>query len=214
MLLVRILPVVAFESENTNEWTGYAAIGWYEEDRYATTFTIDTTEELAGLAALVNDGLETFEGKSIVLESSLDLAGFKWAPIGTEVLPFLGNFYGNNHTISNLNVGDDVGGLVGVMGNSSLTISNQIINCCAVGNAKGGQNVGGLIGRISGNNVAPPEVLNSYARGIASVDTLGVGGLFGAYNFIIYLDNCFVNSANPTSRSIFYRNIKCGLWNS
>ena len=48
-------------------WIESADIGWYEANSADATFTINTAEELAGLAKLVNDGTEQFEGKTVKL---------------------------------------------------------------------------------------------------------------------------------------------------
>lgn len=54
--------------------------------------------------------------KSYVLMTDLDLSQEEWNPIGSFIDPFLGNFNGNNHTISNLTIDEytsDFNGLFG-----------------------------------------------------------------------------------------------------
>lgn len=87
-----------------DEWDGTADTTWFTEaDANATEFTLTTSEAIAGLATLVEEG-NTFEGKTIKLESDLDLAGIAFNPIGHSAngQAFKGVFDGQGHTISNL----------------------------------------------------------------------------------------------------------------
>ena len=86
-------------------WDGSATQGWYE-DGSAETFTISTAEDLAGLAELVNGGTN-FAGKTITLETDIDLADIEWTPIGKSGALFSGTFNGQEHTISNLKITND-----------------------------------------------------------------------------------------------------------
>ena len=79
-------------------------------------YHITKASELAWVAQKVNSG-ETFEGKTISLDASLDLGGrydkdgnklgTEWTPIGIkksadEIFPFKGTFEGNNNVISGI----------------------------------------------------------------------------------------------------------------
>lgn len=71
--------------------------------------------------------------KSYRLMANLDLNGIEWAPLGDYDIPYLGNFDGNGHTISNLTItsGDSIyNGLFGkVSGNiENLTLTNVSIS--------------------------------------------------------------------------------------
>ncbi len=94
-----------------DKWDGTADTAWFTEaDADATEFTLTTAEAVAGLATLV-DGGEDFEGKTIKLESDLDLAGVAFNPIGHSAngQAFKGVFDGQGHTISNLYQQSDLG---------------------------------------------------------------------------------------------------------
>ena len=94
-----------------DEWDGTADTSWFTEaDADATVFTLTTSEAIAGLATLVEEG-NTFEGKTIKLESDLDLAGVAFNPIGHSAngQAFKGVFDGQGHTISNLYQQSDLG---------------------------------------------------------------------------------------------------------
>ena len=73
-----MIPVTADgETSETNVWDGTKDTDWYTADSDATVFRIDTAEELAGLAAIVNgeidDVSETFSGKTIILDADITL---------------------------------------------------------------------------------------------------------------------------------------------
>ena len=95
-------PVAAAEADT---WDGSATQEWYE-DGSGEMFTISTAEDLAGLAELVNGGTN-FAGKTITLETDIDLADIEWTPIGKAGALFSGTFNGQEHTISNLKINND-----------------------------------------------------------------------------------------------------------
>lgn len=82
--------------------------------------TIETAEELAGLAKSVNEGT-TYEGITVKLVCDIDLANREWTPIGygsssvddtldVDSFAFKGVFDGKDHTIKNLKITTFVGG--------------------------------------------------------------------------------------------------------
>jgi hypothetical protein len=60
-------------------WSSDAQIDWYNNT--GTEFTLNTPEQLAGFALLVNQG-NTFEGKIVRLGTNIDLSAHYWCPIG------------------------------------------------------------------------------------------------------------------------------------
>ncbi len=78
-------------------WDGTSDTSWYNDTDSA--FTLSTAEQLAGFAELANSG-NTFPGKTIELDSSMDLNGEQW----TTIKGFSGTLNGNDHTISNFSV--------------------------------------------------------------------------------------------------------------
>lgn len=133
--------------------------------------TIETAEELAGLAEAVYEG-NTFEGKTIKLTCDIDLANQEWFPIGygtsnglgqidsTAGAQFRGIFDGQNHTINNLKITTfDIGGYgsetasagVGLFGNIyGAEIKNLNIDDAKV---VGNHFVGALVGFSIGSNI-------------------------------------------------------------
>lgn len=90
-----------------DKWDGTADTSWYNETD--TEFTLNSAEQFAGLADLVDAG-NTFEGKTIKLVTDLDLYAVdangqrvSFDPIGYGYnVMFKGTFDGNSKTISNL----------------------------------------------------------------------------------------------------------------
>ena len=118
---------------------------WHKNPDANGVYTITTAEELAGLASLVNDGTDTFNGKTIVLANDIDLKNLDWTPIGNSTNQFEGDFDGQNHTISNLKVIQEGKSYVGLFG---LTRYGEIKNL-KVHNAivKGRLGVGAISGQ-------------------------------------------------------------------
>lgn len=101
-----------------DKWDGTADISWYNENE--TEFELSTAEQLAGLAALVDNSpvarnanfanAVTFDGKTLKLTSDVDLEAYdengnriSFDPIGYGYdVYFEGTFDGQGHTISNL----------------------------------------------------------------------------------------------------------------
>ena len=137
---------------------------------------ITTAEGLAWLASCVN-GLngETpnrFAGKRITIQSDIDLAGYRWMPIGiNRDTCFWGNFNGGNRRISNVYINEkkDNVGLFGFVYFGRL--SNILLQNFYV---RGKNYVGGLCGQYT----------NDYS---------------GFDDFLyddVFIDNCHVRDAN------------------
>ena len=63
-------------------WDGKSATtDWYDENKDAESFSVDSAEDLKGLADLVSAGTD-FSGKTITLADDVDLGDHEWAPIG------------------------------------------------------------------------------------------------------------------------------------
>lgn len=180
--------------------------------------TIDTAEELAGLAKTVNEGTD-YLGYTIKLAKDMDLANKEWTPIGygslnyvgqidsTEGAVFKGNFDGQNHTIHNLKITTfSKGGLgsnsssagVGFIGLNQGTVKNLTINKA---NVKGNHYTGIITGFNLNATIANCHVKNSvvnclYANEDDSGDKAGaIAGHFakGMYQEdVASLTNCSV----------------------
>ncbi|WP_130863590.1 InlB B-repeat-containing protein [Bacilliculturomica massiliensis] len=83
-------------------------IKFYEEYTSSPAFYVEDAEGLKKVAALVNEGRENFDGKTITISGSgIDLSTEKnWIPIGSgsDFPQFCGIFDGNGKTIRNLTI--------------------------------------------------------------------------------------------------------------
>lgn len=90
---------------------------WYSEE--SEIFRLDTKEELAGLAFLVNEG-NNFAGKKIYLDANIDLEYYEWIPVGTAEAQFTGSFDGDGYSVFGLKISatSDYAGLFGYVNGS------------------------------------------------------------------------------------------------
>ena len=103
-LVVVLAPMTAFAAETTDSWDGTADTSWYDENE--TEFHLQTAEQLAGMAKLVNDKTANFKDKTVYLDNDLDLSGHEWISIGdganTAWGSFQGIFDGQSRVVYNL----------------------------------------------------------------------------------------------------------------
>ena len=103
-LVMALVPMTAFAAGTTDSWDGTADTSWYDEEK--TEFYLQTAEQLAGMAKLINDDMANFKDKTVYLENDLDLGGHEWISIGdganTAGGSFQGVFDGQSHVVYNL----------------------------------------------------------------------------------------------------------------
>nr|AGS52201.1 large exoproteins involved in heme utilization or adhesion [uncultured bacterium contig00052] len=169
-------------------WNGTANTDWYTSNPDATTFTITTAEQLAGLAQLVNRSSNpvNFQNKTINLGANIALnntANWEswpsivpertWTPIGTSSTnnQFKGTFDGNGYVVSGvyINNSSSYQSLFGYVGSNGIIKNIGVV----ASYIKGSSSVGGLVGYNNGGIIS-----NSYAMGNVS-GTGAVGGLVG-----------------------------------
>ena len=111
-----------------------------EENEQSSKTSIKTVDELFAFARAVNKGEYNQKTDAVIsLEADLDLAGLAWEPIGypgesEDEYYFSGKFYGNGHTISNIDFSaiyekDIIGGFFGDLEGaevSGLTITGKV----------------------------------------------------------------------------------------
>ena len=194
---VGAVSIPAFASSSvTDDWDGTADTSWYttaSED--ATEYYLDSAEDLAGLASLVNSGT-SFAGKTVKLMVNVELNDVtaegvtegqqEWTPIGGALAgkSFNGIFDGNNNTIYNIyyshsdgdySKGNSVKNNIGLFGNidQGATVKNVTLDGGYIGAQR---SVGAIVGKNWGNiyNCRNVDVE------VYSTDSKGLGGIAGA----------------------------------
>ena len=166
-------------TENTLVTADYSLVKWTDEGHYATAFsqidntnkivTITTPEELALLSKQASDGTDAGSGWTYNLDADLDMSAYVWTAIGGRDNHFLGNFDGQGHTISGINVPDANKLYAGLFGLTNGTVKNLKL---ANSEIQGRQYVGGIAG------AAYNEVENCYVGAdvtLTAVQTEGSG---------------------------------------
>ena len=197
------IEAVMFE-DPADGWYAEADTNWYNAE--ATTFEISEEEDLAGLAKLVNEGTDSFAGKTVNLTANIDLKQADWTSIGTSAKPFLGTFDGNGKTISNLFGAANANGLFGYTssGNradnygSEAIIKNFTIDGAVItDNSQAHDGVGAVVG--CGNMHTTIE--NVTVKGEVIIVGKRAGGILGYAYSGARINNCHVDGANKDSDS-------------
>ena len=90
-------------------------------------YLISNAEQLAYVAASVNQGVDTFSGKYLKLTQDLHLMNKEWSPIGNTTYQFQGNFDGSNYTIYGLKISNEEITYSGLFGNINDGIIKDLI---------------------------------------------------------------------------------------
>jgi len=202
--------------------TGTPDTDWYTANPDATSFTISTADELAGLSLIVNgfnsdwiytgsNPTDDFSGKTIKLTKDIDLSvyaewtGTGWMRIGTRESgqfnrPFSGNFDGGGFVIRNLTINRpnrDNEGLFGYVWNGTVkNLGVENVNITAR------YWVGGVVGYLGATSTASFDrsiVDNCYSTGTVNGNE-SVGGVVG-----IIAASSIINSHSTATVSGTYR---------
>ncbi len=189
-------------------WIALTDTSWHVEgvgDSESNPYIIDSAEKLAGLAQLVNDGVDNFENKFILQACDIDLSKYKWIAIGKGFdQAFNGKYDGGNYSISGINLDDSQGdyqGLFGYVGNDfncNATIKNVIVKNSYMTTSK--QYLGGIVGlaQYSGNIIncrSEVTLENTHASGYA-------GGIFTTSGSTVTITGCvFIGNVTATGSS-------------
>ena len=184
-----------------DKWDGTADTSWYDPANPLIEYSINTAEQLAGLAELVS-GDTTFKGVTFTLESNLDLYcedttaaadgdPLSFRPIGDKSKngTFEGKFDGNGKTISNLyqNGWDlgyswDVYGSYGLFGNLNDATVKDLTITGAESYIEGGD-VGGITGSATGTCVFENITITDSDFATYNNGNGGIIGWSGAGNY-------------------------------
>ena len=120
-------------------WNGGSEEPATDESNHS--ITINSAEQLAGLAKMVNEG-NTLSGYTVTLNTDIDLNNQPWTPIGPSgdgMNKFMGTFDGGSHTISNLKVTQEAGyHAAGLFGALNGTVKDLIIDGATIENLSSG----------------------------------------------------------------------------
>ena len=194
------------EGETVDTWDGTAIAGGFAagDGTQDDPFQIETAAQLAHFAKTVNEG-EAYLYKYIVLTADIDLANKEWTPIGNHSNPFKGNFNGDNHTVTGMQISGELD-RVGLFGEctkhnvnsaiKNITVKDSVIcginfvgaivgyaeeinieNCRSIGNTINGKtDVGGICGKIGGYSVGK---VSQYYNSSKVTGRGRVGGIAG-----------------------------------
>lgn len=174
---------------------------------YASDKVITTAAELVALAEEVNNGICTYEGRVVRLGADIDMTGVLMPTIGITDHPFMGEFNGQSHTISNLSItsANDNVGLFGALMNAYL--HNVRIDGATI---IGENHVGVLFGTTVYSPCYISDVLveNSSVSGLGSVG--GIGGRVADDKNIAYatIERCYFKGSVTTA----YANTNDAAW--
>ena len=197
------------EGETVDTWDGTAiADGFAAGDgTQDDPFQIETAAQLAHFAKTVNEG-EAYLYKYIVLTADIDLANKEWTPIGNHSNPFKGNFNGDNHTVTGMQISGELD-RVGLFGEctkhnvnsaiKNITVKDSVIcginfvgaivgyaeeinieNCRSIGNTINGKtDVGGICDKIGGYSVGKVSQCYNSSKVTGRGRVGGIAGMGG-----------------------------------
>ena len=179
------LTALAASAANESAWNGTTV----EPGKDASgVYQIGTAEELAWLAAEINNSSNNSQSYSAVLTADIDLGYRPWRPIGCYVdwqnnHPYRGVFDGQGHTVSGLYVTALSNGYAGLFGYTSgsttiknLTVEGEIRLEDVSTTAK---HIGGIVGEANAKLERCVSRVRISAAGFGTRDTCAVGGIAG-----------------------------------
>ena len=197
------------EWETVDTWDGTTIADKFAagDGTQGNPFQIETAAQLAYFAKTVNEG-EAYLHKYIVLTADIDLANKEWTPIGNYSNPFKGNFNGDNHTVTGMQISGELD-RVGLFGEcikfnvnsaiKNITVKDSVIcginfvgaivgyaeginieNCRSIGNTINGKtDVGGICGKIGGYSVGKVSQCYNSSKVTGRVRVGGIAGMGG-----------------------------------
>lgn len=203
------VPVSARAEGKTDTWDGTTIADKFAagDGTQGNPFQIETAAQLAYFAKTVNEG-EAYLHKYIVLTADIDLANKEWTPIGNYSNPFKGNFNGDNHTVTGMQISGELD-RVGLFGEctkhnvnsaiKNITVKDSVIcginfvgaivgyaeeinieNCRSIGNTINGKtDVGGICGKIGGYSVGKVSQCYNSSKVTGRGRVGGIAGMGG-----------------------------------
>lgn len=186
------------EGETVDTWDGKTIAGGFAagDGTQDDPFQIETAAQLAHFAKTVNEG-EAYLYKYIVLTADIDLANKEWTPIGNHSNPFKGNFNGDNHTVTGMQISGELD-RVGLFGECTKhNVNSAIKNITVKDSVICGINfVGAIVGYAEEINIENCRSIGNTINGKTDVD--GICGKIGGYS-VGKVSQCY-NSSKVTGR--------------
>lgn len=186
------------EGETVDTWDGTAIAGGFAagDGTQDDPFQIETAAQLAHFAKTVNEG-EAYLYKYIVLTADIDLANKEWTPIGNHSNPFKGNFNGDNHTVTGMQISGELD-RVGLFGECTKhNVNSAIKNITVKDSVICGINfVGAIVGYAEEINIENCRSIGNTING--KTDVGGICGKIGEYS-VGKVSQCY-NSSKVTGR--------------
>jgi len=202
LFLLNVFSITVYSS--THVWDGTTKTSWSnvagvnDGTSIDKPFLIETPEQLAKLAELVNSG-NSFTGVYFKLTSDINLGNMNWTCIGS-VNPFSGHFDGDNHHISNLSItkwSNNIG-LFGLI--NSATITNLGVESGTI--VFGGSNAGAIVGEATGTKTNLSVISKCYNKANlikgATDPRIYIGGIVGILSNNSKIVYCY-NKGNITN---------------
>ena len=181
--------------------TGTPDVSWYDGGK--DVFEIGFSDQLAGLAQLVNSGTN-FSGKTVRLIDDIDLFVYKikgWTPIGnSSANSFQGTFDGGNHAITELYAAT-AANFQGLFG---YTLNAEIKNLSIIdAYVRGNTNCGILVGQAD-----VTKIDNCFTSGEAwnNSNFSTVGGMVGALFHAGGKSSAISNSHSTATVNTYFNN--------
>lgn len=190
LLAITTFLVMAACASQGSSWIESADTSWYESNKEASSYTISTPEELAGLAVIVGSGdaegvKDNFKGRTVILAKDLNLSGKTWTPIGHSNGMFNGVFDGKGHTISGIGVitpfkagGSRDYGLFGYL-NGAAAVKNFILKGDVIASGDKYARIGAVAGYLEYANNSPTVENCIFIGSLKGMNGIFNGGITG-----------------------------------
>ena len=186
------------EGKTVDTWDGTTIADKFAagDGTQGNPFQIETAAQLAYFAKTVNEG-EAYLHKYIVLTADIDLANKEWTPIGNYSNPFKGNFNGDNHTVTGMQISGELD-RVGLFGEcTKFNVNSAIKNITVKDSVICGENiVGAIVGYAKEINIENCRSIGNTING--KTDVGGICGKIGGYS-VGKVSQCY-NSSKVTGR--------------
>ena len=179
--LCLLLNITWLSAQSVSTWDGTSAIWTQGSGTQADPYLIESAQNLAWIAEMVNGGVATYEGVWFKLTTDLNMNNIAWVPIGNSTTNlFCGKFDGDNHFIDSISITGHYTylGLFGITGDGfrceNLGVNTNVDE--ATLNSVGVYG-GGIVAYINGANTV---IQNCHNAG--TVKCAYAGGIVGMVN--------------------------------